>query len=214
MKALVLKGHEDIDLTVTSPVGRIVLNQAGLKLEAATVDGTPLQVTQDETAQTATLTVPVPGQLPAGKHVLSIRYSGPIPQTPNGIYYDDYRTEKGKKKRMLVTQFEVADARRMFPSWDEPSFKATYQLSVRVPRSYTAVSNMPVTSVSKEKGDTKYVNFATTPACPATCWRWLRAIWARCMAWLARPPSTSMPRRARKEGRIRAGRGNRDPAVL
>ncbi|PYD75512.1 M1 family metallopeptidase [Novacetimonas pomaceti] len=163
MKALVLKGHEDIDLTVTSPVGRIVLNQAGLKLEAATVDGTPLQVTQDEAAQTATLTVPVPGQLPAGKHVLTIRYSGPIPQTPNGIYYDDYRTEKGKKKRMLVTQFEVADARRMFPSWDEPSFKATYQLSVRVPRSYTAVSNMPVTSVSKEKGDTKYVNFATTP---------------------------------------------------
>ncbi len=163
MKALVLSGHEDIDLTVTQPVGQIILNQAGLKLESASVDGTALRISQDEAAQTATLSVPVPGQLPAGRHVLSIRYTGPIPQTPNGIYYDDYRDPKGRKKRMLVTQFEVADARRMFPSWDEPGLKATYQLSVRVPRAYTAVSNMPVTSVTKAAGRTKYVNFATTP---------------------------------------------------
>lgn len=163
MKALVLSGHEEIDLTVSRPVGQIVLNQAGLKLESASVDGTALQISQDETAQTATLSVPVPGQVPAGRHVLSIRYSGPIPQTPNGIYYDDYRDQKGRRKRMLVTQFEVADARRMFPSWDEPGLKATYQLSVRVPRAYTAVSNMPVASVTKAAGRTKYVNFAATP---------------------------------------------------
>ncbi|NVN38356.1 ERAP1-like C-terminal domain-containing protein [Komagataeibacter swingsii] len=163
MKKLVLNGHEDIDLTVTHPVSQIVLNQAGLKIEAASVDGMPMQIAQDEKAQTLTLSLPAPAQVSAGTHVLSIRYSGPIPQTPNGIYYDDYRNRAGKKKRMLVTQFEVADARRMFPCWDEPAFRATYQLNIRVPRRYTAVSNMPVERITKAKGDSQYVSFATTP---------------------------------------------------
>ncbi len=64
---------------------------------------------------------------------------------------------------MLVTQFEVADARRMFPGWDEPAFKATFQLSVTLPASLAAVSNMPMAASTPAAGGMQHVIFATTP---------------------------------------------------
>jgi aminopeptidase N len=117
LTALTLTGTESISIDVRQATDSITLNQAGLKIASATLeDGAAAVATLDEKAQTATLKFPK--AIAAGKHVLKIAYSGPIPETPNGIYYDDYKTPAGAKKRMLVTQFEVADARRMFPGWD------------------------------------------------------------------------------------------------
>ena len=62
---------------------------------------------------------------------------------------------------MLATQFESTDARRMFPSWDEPAFRATYKLTVTVPADFTPVSNMPVRPSRKRRFET--VTFARTP---------------------------------------------------
>ena len=47
-------------------------------------------------------------------------------------------------KRMLSSKLEPADARRIFPCWDEPAFKATFALTVTVPQRFLAVGNMPV----------------------------------------------------------------------
>ena len=161
MVRLRLAGHERIMLAATVATDSITLNQAGLKLSAATLDGIAATITQDDRAQTATLRLP--HAFAAGRHTLVIDYDGPIPQTPNGIYYDDYRTPAGVSKRMLVTQFEVADARRMFPGWDEPAFKATFQLGVTLPKDYVPVSNMPVVSSVAAGPDAKRVLFATSP---------------------------------------------------
>jgi aminopeptidase N len=63
---------------------------------------------------------------------------------------------------MLGTQFEATDARRLFPCWDEPSFRARFQLTAVVPENWLAISNMPVESETKiDKG--KEVRFGTTP---------------------------------------------------
>jgi aminopeptidase N len=64
---------------------------------------------------------------------------------------------------MLVTQFEVADARRMFPGWDEPAFKATFRLGVTLPKDYVPVGNMPVVSTTPAGANAKRVVFAATP---------------------------------------------------
>src|SRR5262249_54455863 len=61
------------------------------------------------------------------------------------------------------TQMEPADARRMFPCWDEPSFRATYQLTVIVPEKLLAVSNMPVERETPLGGGLKEVRFGQTP---------------------------------------------------
>src|SRR5205823_2281835 len=60
-------------------------------------------------------------------------------------FYARYQEQAtGAKKTFLGTQFEATDARRFFPCWDEPSFRATFQLTVLVPENWMAVSNMPV----------------------------------------------------------------------
>jgi aminopeptidase N len=64
---------------------------------------------------------------------------------------------------MIASHLEPADARRIFPSWDEPSFKASFQLTVTVPQTFAAVSNMPVTDEQTIGQGRKRVTFATTP---------------------------------------------------
>jgi aminopeptidase N len=63
----------------------------------------------------------------------------------------------------LATDLEPSAARRIFPGWDEPVFKATIALSVVVPASFLAVSNMPVVREEAAGPGRKKVTFAPTP---------------------------------------------------
>ncbi len=69
----------------------------------------------------------------------------------------------GKDARSLFTQFEPADARRFLPSWDEPSFKASFDLTVTVPAGQMAVGNMPVATRKPAGNGRDLVTFQTTP---------------------------------------------------
>jgi aminopeptidase N len=162
VQKLTLVGHETVEIDVRQPTATMTLNQAGLTLGKAVLeDGSAAKIAEDEKAQLATLTFASP--VAAGRHTLTIDYSGPIPNSPAGLYYDDYKTEAGKSDRMLVTQFEVADARRMFPGWDEPAFKATFELSAVVPEHFATLSNMPVVATSGSGAGLKKVQFAKSP---------------------------------------------------
>ncbi|HEV7868258.1 MAG TPA: M1 family aminopeptidase, partial [Chthoniobacteraceae bacterium] len=63
----------------------------------------------------------------------------------------------------LATQMEATDARRMFPCWDEPVFRATFKLTASVPAALTAISNMPE-KVGEISGGMKVVAFEKTPS--------------------------------------------------
>ena len=58
-----------------------------------------------------------------------IDYTGKIGTQADGLFAIDYDTPAGRK-RALFTQFENSDARRFIPSWDEPAYKATFDLEV------------------------------------------------------------------------------------
>jgi aminopeptidase N len=162
LQKLTLSGRETITLDVRQATDSMMLNQNGLALGSATLeDGAAAAITNDERGQTATLKFP--HAVAAGRHVLTIAYTGPIPASPAGIYYDDYKTASGAARRMLVTQFEVADARRMFPGWDEPAFKARFKLSAVLPSNFASVSNMPIVATTAAGPGLTRVQFAVTP---------------------------------------------------
>ena len=157
-------GSETVKLNVRSPVHQLVLNGLELKIEAASVDGKELPLSAIKTDnEKELLTLTLPSELAAGDHALTLRFTGKINQQGQGLFYMRYQEQgSGARKVMLGTQFEATDARRFFPCWDEPAFRARFQLTAVVPENWLAVSNMPIESEQKIAGG-KEVRFAPTP---------------------------------------------------
>jgi len=164
---LAFSAEATIDIEVKEATREIVLNAADLEFTLASIrkDGKKKaykgEVTVDADAQTAT--VMFKKALKPGKYQLDFVYSGKISQQANGLFALDYTDNDGADKRALFTQFEAPDARRFVPSWDEPSYKATFDLSVVVPQGQVAVSNMPVISTKAYSNGARLVTFDTSP---------------------------------------------------
>ncbi len=150
-----------IDLQVLTPTRSLTLNSLGLDLDSAAVDGQAADIGVDAPAQTATFELPT--ALARGRHRLLVTYRGPISIQATGLYALDYKDAAGANRRALYTQFEPGDARRMFPSFDEPSLKATFSIDAVVPEGLLAVSNMPVASRTPASAGNVHVRFMTTP---------------------------------------------------
>ena len=164
---LAFDGKVTITLNVLKPTSSITLNAADLTFSEASLTPTKLKimvgkpkVTVDEKAQTATFTFDHP--VPAGEYRLAMTYTGKIGTQANGIFALDYDTKAGKK-RALYTQFENSDARRFIPSWDEPNYKATFDLTATVPSADMAVSNMPIVSKKDLGNGMTEVHFGQSP---------------------------------------------------
>jgi aminopeptidase N len=162
---LTFTGSETVKLSVHSPVHQLVLNALDMEIASATVDGKALPKTAIKLdKKQELLTIALSSELPAGDHTLALDFSGKINQQGQGLFCAPYQEEgTGAKKTMLGTQFEATDARRFFPCWDEPSFRARFQLTAVVPENWLAVSNMPVEKETKVEGG-KEVRFAMTPS--------------------------------------------------
>jgi aminopeptidase N len=162
---LTFSGSEAVKIDVREPVQKLVLNALELKVTSAAIDGKPIATSALKLdPKEETLTISLPEELPAAAHTLTLTFAGKINQQGQGLYYARYQEEgSGHQKIMLGTQFEATDARRMFPCWDEPSFRARFQLTAEVPENFLAVSNMPVESENKTT-DGKEVHFAMTPS--------------------------------------------------
>ena len=161
---LTFTGTETVKLNVRSPVHQLVLNALELEITEASLDGKALPKSAIKTdREKELLTLALPSELARGDHTLALSFSGKINQQGQGLFYMHYHEQgSGTKKIMLGTQFEATDARRFFPCWDEPVFRARFQLTAVVPENWLAVSNMPVESENKIAGG-KEVRFAPTP---------------------------------------------------
>src|SRR2546422_37895 len=157
-------GTETVKLSVRSPVRQLVLNSLELKITDASLDGKVLPKSAIKTdKKNELLILALPSEFAAGDHTLALSFAGKINQQGQGLFYILYQEQgSGTKKIMLGTQFEATDARRFFPCWDEPVFRARFQLTTVVPEDWHAVSNMPIEYEKKTAGG-KEVRFAATP---------------------------------------------------
>jgi aminopeptidase N len=151
-----------IDIQVLKPTTSLTLNAADLAISSAKLrSGAAAKVSINAAAQTATLTFAK--ALPVGAHSIDFAYTGKINDQASGLFALDYKDTKGAQKRALFTQFEAPDARRFVPSWDEPFYKATFDLSAIVPTDQMAVSNMPVAARKDLGGGLTEVSFQRSP---------------------------------------------------
>ncbi|MGB9244839.1 MAG: M1 family metallopeptidase [Candidatus Acidiferrales bacterium] len=154
-------GDETIAIHVLKPTSTIVLNAAEITFAETTISAggktQTAKVTPDEDKQMATLAFEQP--LAAGPASLHIRYTGILNGQLRGLYLS-----KAGNRKYAVSQLENTDARRMYPSFDEPIYKATFDLTAIIDKGDTALSNTKFVSDTPGPGDGKHtVKFATTP---------------------------------------------------
>jgi aminopeptidase N len=157
-----------IHFDTLQPVTELVLNALELDIRTAGIDGNesakPRPVASwhlDPARQTVTFQLL--NELGVGHHTLWITFRGKIGTQAEGFFIDKYPTPTGDKL-MLGTQFEPTDARRVFPCWDEPVYRAVYDITLVVPDRFMAVSNMPIAYESPPYHGLKTVKFEPTPA--------------------------------------------------
>ena len=159
-------GSTAITVDIYEKVSSLTLNAADITFKSVSIKGKRGKAIKgtaavDAAAQTATLTFAKP--LKPGQYTLSIDYDGVISTQANGLFALDYKDNAGVQQRALFTQMEAPDARRFVPSWDEPSYKATFDLRAIVPAAHMAVGNMPIIDEKPLADGLKQVSFATTP---------------------------------------------------
>ncbi len=142
-KALTIVGTESVLLRFRTATTTLQFNSLNEKLHNVRLDGKLVKrVASDDEKQLTTVILHAPASI--GLHTLTFTYAGKIESQPIGLFAQNYTGAKGSKEVMLSTQMEASDARRMFPCWDEPAFRATIQLIATVPAAWATVSNMPI----------------------------------------------------------------------
>jgi aminopeptidase N/puromycin-sensitive aminopeptidase len=161
LTAATFSGVEKIDINIKEPVTSITLNAAEIVFQSvtATANGAEqsAEVSLDKQKEQATFTFA--RTLPTGRAALSIRYTGILNNELRGFYLS-----KTARRNYAVTQFEPTDARRAFPCFDEPAFKAAFDISLVVDAKDTAISNSSIASDTPGPGAGKHtIAFHTTP---------------------------------------------------
>ncbi|MDE1871508.1 MAG: M1 family metallopeptidase [Candidatus Micrarchaeota archaeon] len=153
---------ERISVSVKKSTRRIALNAIDIKIVKATVSkGRFVQEAKaviDRAQERCVLEFETPV---SGSCELKIDFEGLNKDTLSGFYRSRYRIGS-KEHYWLTTQFEAADARRAFPCFDEPEFKATFDVSFIIDKDLSALSNMPEKG-TKPMGRKKLVAFHRTP---------------------------------------------------
>ena len=153
-------GKTGIDVRVAQPTSEIRLNAVELDVTSASISAggqtQKAQVALNADAQTATLTLARP--IPAGRARIDIEYQAALNQQLRGLYQS-----KGRNRSYAVTQFESTDARRAFPCFDEPAFKATFAVTVVAARGDVAIANgRMVSDTPGPQPDQHTMTFSTT----------------------------------------------------
>ncbi len=162
LKTFRFKGKEKILIKLNKPARKIVLNSAELKINSCTIINNnkiiKLEIKNDE--KNESLILKTKNKI-KGITSIEITFEGIINSQLRGLYKSQYKF-KNKRYFLATTQLEPVDARRVFPCFDYPSAKATFNISIISEKNLQAISNMPIIEKSSQNNKTLY-KFATTP---------------------------------------------------
>nr|XP_056705012.1 leucyl-cystinyl aminopeptidase-like [Euleptes europaea] len=143
---LTFSGSVQITVNVLEVTRHIVLHSSRLNITKATL--TPLGSSQPKPVEfleypmNDQIAILAPEALLVGRnYTLSMEFYSNLSDTYYGFYKIAYNSST--ERWLAATQFEPVAARSAFPCFDEPAFKATFQVKVRREQQYSALSNMP-----------------------------------------------------------------------
>lgn len=164
------EGKVDISYSCSDKTNKIVLNTADSVINSGSIEPAGIQlvkVTYSEKSETATLefkdVIPQEG-------CIRLNYNGNLNNQMKGFYRTVMKIDE-HSVNAACTQFEPTDARYCFPCWDEPAIKATFSITLTVPKTVKvgdkdveclALSNMPEIA-RKDCGDLVEVKFDKSP---------------------------------------------------
>ncbi|XP_067216435.1 aminopeptidase N-like isoform X2 [Linepithema humile] len=105
-----------------------------------------------------------PKYLPAGIYTLILTYMRDIKNNEKHFYKSLYSNRKLDNKLLNATGVDVKTARQLFPCWDKRTFNATYKISIKHHKNYTAISNMPIQTTENDKHDMMWTHFEKSPS--------------------------------------------------
>lgn len=154
-------GSEEIELAIAEPVSVVILHAVDLDIADARLilpDQRVLPAVLDWNLEAETVTLRFDQLVQTGTATLALTFGGDIRARLRGFY----RSQKDGR-RYAATQFEAADARRAFPCFDEPAFKARFGLTLTIPSDVVAVANGAVDDEQELADGRKRIRFTETP---------------------------------------------------
>src|SRR5207248_11240267 len=140
------------------PRREVTLHAVELSVErarAGTAGNAIRAIRIESDAESETVTLSFEQEIPAGTAVLDLAWRGKVSPGLRGLY---------RAGPVAVTQFEAADARRVFPCFDEPAFKARWSLQLlQVPPGAATISNGRVVEDEAGADGRRTVAFSETP---------------------------------------------------
>ncbi|XP_073949016.1 glutamyl aminopeptidase-like [Choristoneura fumiferana] len=156
------RGTIEIELSVYNPTNNVTLHTNQLTIESVSLENfflekmaVSFEIISDDRQL---LIVKSQTTIPDGRYVLKIYFSGILDGS-----FGVFTTTHKNGGTMVATLFEATHAREAFPCFDEPDFKATFDITIIKPQNYVALSNMnEVSKALDNETGSEAVQFATS----------------------------------------------------
>jgi puromycin-sensitive aminopeptidase len=147
-----------IDAVVADNTDRVVLNAAELVVAHVAVNGHDAAFHLEDTTERLV----IEAALEQGPAAIEITFSGVLNDKLRGWYRSTFRDAEGNEHVIATSQMQSTDCRRAFPCFDEPDFKAVFDITLVVDPHLTAVSNGAEVERVEQANGKVAVRFAET----------------------------------------------------
>ncbi|MFX1451203.1 MAG: M1 family metallopeptidase, partial [Promethearchaeota archaeon] len=164
LKSFKFDGNTEISITIKDPIQQIIINAVDLKVRSSKmiINGKNEfeKVSFYENSEEESLIIQF-AEKKSGNIKLLIDYSGEIRDDMRGFYRSRYN-KNGEIGFIAITQFEETEARKCFPCFDHPKYKATFDIEMIIDKNLVAISNAPVAEEKIIDENKKIVKFEKT----------------------------------------------------
>lgn len=153
------EGYVEIDIDLKAAATGLWLHGDDLDVVSvtATAGGETVAASWTQVLETGVVWVGFPRRLEARKVTLGVSYSAPFNASLAGLF----RLES-QGRFYALAKSESIEARRFLPGFDEPGFKAVFEMAITVPEGMHAIANTPVISREPAREGFEIVRFAPT----------------------------------------------------